>query len=91
MLTCVSECNCDPVGSATLQCNRRTGKCECVEGVAGDKCDRCDRGTTGQLPYCMPCGECFDNWDRIISELKSKYQNPPIWMIAYVKKKTYIE
>lgn len=63
-------CNCNQDGSETLQCDRRTGQCQCVKGVAGYKCDRCDRGTTGSLPYCVPCGECFDNWDFIISELK---------------------
>jgi chromosome segregation ATPase len=40
--------------------------------VAGYRCDRCDRGTTGSLPYCVPCGECFDNWDTIIGELKEE-------------------
>jgi hypothetical protein len=41
-----------------------------VTGVTGYKCDRCARGTTGELPNCVPCGECFDNWDRIIRDLQ---------------------
>lgn len=65
-------CECDRSGSETMQCDRRTGQCQCIKGVAGYKCDRCDRGTTGSLPYCVPCGECFDNWDTIISELKEE-------------------
>ena len=68
----VSACECDPAGSAALHCERNTGKCECLPGIGGHKCDRCARGTTGQIPYCEPCGECFDNWDRIIEELKSE-------------------
>ena len=68
----VPACECDPAGSAALHCERNTGKCECLPGIGGHKCDRCARGTTGQIPYCEPCGECFDNWDRIIEELKSK-------------------
>lgn len=68
-----SACDCDVVGSATMQCDRRTGSCECLAGVGGHKCDRCARGTTGQMPYCVPCGECFDDWDRIIQELSSKF------------------
>jgi len=73
---CISvcaACDCDRVGSATLQCDRHTGACECLEGVGGHKCDRCARGTTGFMPNCVPCGECFDDWDRIISELSSKF------------------
>ena len=68
-----AACDCDRVGSATLQCDRHTGACECLEGVGGHKCDRCARGTTGFMPNCVPCGECFDDWDRIISELSSKF------------------
>ena len=65
-------CNCDSEGSAVRQCDRRTGMCVCIEGVTGPQCDRCDRGTTGELPYCHPCGECFDNWDRTIQDLASE-------------------
>lgn len=68
-------CDCNPQGSRNMQCDRRTGQCECVEGVTGFKCDRCARGTTGDLPNCVPCGECFDNWDKIIMELRDQTQD----------------
>lgn len=63
-------CDCDPQGSAQEQCDRRSGQCVCKIGISGYKCDRCDRGTTGELPNCVPCGECFDNWDRIVRDLR---------------------
>lgn len=55
---CVA-CNCDPIGSRSLQCNTE-GKCQCKPGVTGDKCDRCDDnyydfGQSG----CKNCG-CSD-------------------------------
>ncbi|XP_071081967.1 laminin subunit beta-1-like [Haliotis cracherodii] len=65
-------CDCDPQGSTSMQCDRRTGQCVCEQGVTGYKCDRCARGTTGDLPNCVPCGECFDNWDRIIRDLRDQ-------------------
>ena len=55
-----------------MQCDKRTGQCQCVAGVTGYKCDRCARGTTGELPNCVPCGECFDNWDRVIRDLRGE-------------------
>ncbi|XP_035677863.1 laminin subunit beta-1-like isoform X6 [Branchiostoma floridae] len=67
-----SECNCDPLGSETLQCDRNTGQCRCRPGVTGMKCDQCARGTRGNLPQCVPCGECFDNWDNIIKGLENE-------------------
>ncbi|XP_039249987.2 laminin subunit beta-1-like [Styela clava] len=66
------ECDCDPLGSAHVQCDRATGQCPCIEGVGGRYCDRCKRGFTGDIPSCEPCGECFDNWDKIISDLKER-------------------
>lgn len=63
-------CDCDPDGSAGLQCDFVTGQCNCLPGVTGTRCDRCDRGASGKLPNCIPCGECFDGWDAIISDLK---------------------
>ncbi|XP_074646812.1 laminin subunit beta-1-like [Tubulanus polymorphus] len=65
-------CECNREGSQTLQCDRHTGQCLCHSGVTGLKCDRCDRGTTGSLPNCIPCGECFDNWDKIIQDLRAE-------------------
>lgn len=69
-------CDCDPQGSAQEQCDRRTGQCVCRIGISGFKCDRCDRGTTGELPNCVPCGDCFDNWDRMIRSLRGKGCTP---------------
>ena len=68
----ISACNCNREGSATLQCDRETGKCQCLEGIGGLKCDECARGFTGRAPYCQPCGECFDNWDIVLTELKGR-------------------
>ncbi len=52
------------------QCDKATGACICKKGIAGYNCDRCDRGTTGNIPYCAPCGECFDDWSVVLGELK---------------------
>ncbi|XP_065226755.1 laminin subunit beta-1 [Planococcus citri] len=65
-------CNCNPEGAATMQCNRTNGHCVCVLGIGGDKCDRCARGFLGESPRCSPCGECFDNWDLILKDLKDQ-------------------
>lgn len=65
-------CHCDPAGSASLQCDHSNGTCLCLPGIGGDKCDRCARGYVGTAPNCTPCGECFDNWDRILIELRQQ-------------------
>ncbi|XP_025834691.1 laminin subunit beta-1-like, partial [Agrilus planipennis] len=66
------ECLCNPEGSKTPQCDRKTGNCVCREGIGGRSCDECARGYLGTAPYCSPCGECFDNWDRILKEHENK-------------------
>ncbi|XP_042225500.1 laminin subunit beta-1-like isoform X3 [Homarus americanus] len=68
-------CNCNFEGSETLQCDHDTGRCKCREGIGGNKCDECARGFTGRAPYCQPCGECFDNWDLILKELKERTES----------------
>lgn len=65
-------CNCNRDGSETLQCNHETGQCQCRQGIGGEKCDECARGYRDQAPYCQPCGECFDNWDIILSDLEER-------------------
>uniref|UniRef100_W4VRM4 Putative laminin n=1 Tax=Corethrella appendiculata TaxID=1370023 RepID=W4VRM4_9DIPT len=64
-------CECNYHGSATDQCDRQTGQCFCNAGIGGYKCDECARGYLGQAPYCDTCGECFDNWDLILDNLKN--------------------
>lgn len=68
-------CECNVPGAATTQCQRNNGSCVCIDGVAGERCEQCARGFTGRAPYCKSCGECFDNWDRIIRELREETQN----------------
>lgn len=69
-----TACNCDLDGSISAQCNKETGQCICKPGMGGYRCDVCDRGYFGNAPYCSHCGECFENWDRILQDLKSNKQ-----------------
>lgn len=66
------RCECDPTGSASYQCHRNNGTCICRPGSGGPLCNQCARGYTGQWPHCQACGECFDNWDRILQGLKGE-------------------
>ncbi|XP_026765161.2 laminin subunit beta-1 [Galleria mellonella] len=63
-------CQCDLHGSVSLQCTREKGSCICKPGIGGYNCNMCARGYLGQAPYCYSCGECFDNWDRVINDLR---------------------
>uniref|UniRef100_A0A914C176 Laminin subunit beta-1 n=1 Tax=Acrobeloides nanus TaxID=290746 RepID=A0A914C176_9BILA len=64
------RCQCDTYGAATQQCHRNNGTCICRPGSGGPLCNECARGYTGRWPQCEACGECFDNWDRILQTLK---------------------
>lgn len=53
-------CNCDPMGSASMQCHGN-GTCQCRRGFVGHKCDKCemnyfyDRATH----QCEECPVCY--------------------------------
>lgn len=36
-----TACGCNSEYSVGVSCNPRTGQCECLPGVIGDKCDHC--------------------------------------------------
>ncbi|XP_055351401.1 laminin subunit beta-1-like [Paramacrobiotus metropolitanus] len=63
-------CQCNLEGSESRQCNKKDGSCVCLPGVMGYQCDKCTRGWRGEVPNCQPCGECFNNWDEILTDLK---------------------
>lgn len=66
------RCECDNIGSASAQCHRTNGTCVCRPGSGGPLCNQCARGYTGTWPHCQACGECFDNWDRILRTLRTE-------------------
>ncbi|KAI8440127.1 hypothetical protein MSG28_001532 [Choristoneura fumiferana] len=66
------ECECDVNGAVSQQCLRDNGSCVCKPGIGGYKCDLCARGYLGEAPQCYACGECFDNWDLLIGELRTQ-------------------
>jgi hypothetical protein len=49
-------CDCHPVRSSNLKCNRRTGQCKCKEKFSGRQCDECISGKY-MPPRCKDC-EC---------------------------------
>jgi coxsackievirus/adenovirus receptor len=50
-------------------CHNVTGQCRCLIGVIGQSCTACTAGFFGSPPDCIGCGECYNNWTRIIDEL----------------------
>uniref|UniRef100_A0A3B5N0M9 Laminin subunit gamma-1 n=1 Tax=Xiphophorus couchianus TaxID=32473 RepID=A0A3B5N0M9_9TELE len=50
------ECNCNPIGSTSGDCDIDSGQCECQPGVAGQHCDRCEVNFFGfSSSGCKPC------------------------------------
>lgn len=62
-------CDCNLAGSVSLQCDRDTGKCQCKQGMIGDKCDQCAQDTSGKMPQCEVCGECYYQWKVTLESL----------------------
>ncbi|KAL4649093.1 laminin subunit alpha-2 [Arapaima gigas] len=54
IVTGCKSCDCDVVGSVTLQCNVNTGCCFCRDQFSGEKCNECKMGYH-DFPQCKPC------------------------------------
>lgn len=49
-------CNCDPIGSLSLDCDPETGECKCKPGVTGPRCSQCKDEYYGFSEQgCKPC------------------------------------
>ncbi|XP_064196122.1 laminin subunit alpha-2 isoform X2 [Anguilla rostrata] len=55
IFTGCKSCDCNVVGSLTLQCNANTGCCFCREQFTSEKCDECKVGFR-DFPQCLACG-----------------------------------
>ena len=51
--------------------------------LLGSKCSECARGYYGAYPYCTPCGECFNDWDKIVGGLREKVDQLIGWFYFY--------
>ena len=67
----ISDCNCNPDGSTTLECGKLNGDCSCKEGFAGLKCDECKPNVIGDK--CDACQPNFFDYPSCHEEGLSKY------------------
>lgn len=55
----ILACGCNTEYSHGFGCNAKTGHCECLPGVVGDKCDRCPyRNVLVPEEGCLDCDSC---------------------------------
>uniref|UniRef100_A0A0N5CEW4 Uncharacterized protein n=1 Tax=Strongyloides papillosus TaxID=174720 RepID=A0A0N5CEW4_STREA len=48
-------CNCNPHGSVQFTCDKKTGQCECRDGVTGRSCDLCEERHAFIDGVCTTC------------------------------------
>ena len=68
-------CDCHPDGSLEHLCDSKTGVCQCKPNVIGERCEKCEDGTSGILPFCEPCGECYDTWLAEVDRIRGEVNN----------------
>lgn len=59
-------CNCDPMGSKSINCDKRNGTCFCIDGYTGQKCDKCSLGyfnASANLPFTQQA-DPLNQWNR---------------------------
>jgi laminin gamma 1 len=56
----VTNCDCNPIGSNSSECNRLTGQCDCKNtNIVGLKCDKCRENYHNLAGGCVECDTCY--------------------------------
>lgn len=56
----ITDCNCNPAGSNSSECNRVTGQCDCKNpNIVGLKCDKCRENYHNLASGCIECDTCY--------------------------------
>uniref|UniRef100_A0A6G1SF50 Laminin subunit gamma-1 n=1 Tax=Aceria tosichella TaxID=561515 RepID=A0A6G1SF50_9ACAR len=55
-----TNCDCNPAGSNSSECNRVTGQCDCKNtNIVGLKCDKCRENYHNLASGCVECDTCY--------------------------------
>ena len=69
----ISACGCNRNYSLGFGCNPKTGQCECLPGVIGEKCDHCPyRWVLIEDEGCFSCDSCVHNLLDVTDDLKKR-------------------
>lgn len=71
-------CNCDPMGSISMQCHSN-GTCQCRQGFVGYKCDKCELNYfhNRATHQCEECPVCYGLVKKQVSLYEACHSGPP--------------
>uniref|UniRef100_A0A672HJQ3 Laminin, gamma 3 n=1 Tax=Salarias fasciatus TaxID=181472 RepID=A0A672HJQ3_SALFA len=73
-------CDCDPMGSVSMQCHSN-GTCHCRQGFVGYKCDKCELNYfhDRETHQCEECPACYGLVKKQVSPMFTWEQFSPQW------------
>ncbi|XP_059501383.1 laminin subunit alpha-2 isoform X3 [Stegostoma tigrinum] len=85
------QCECDPIGSLPVPCDKATGQCSCKPGMRGWNCDSCMEWHVREGTECISCDdECtglllndLEQLNKLITSLNLSGPFPPPYKVLY--------
>ncbi|XP_072412134.1 laminin subunit alpha-2 isoform X3 [Chiloscyllium punctatum] len=85
------QCECDPIGSLPVPCDKATGQCSCIPGMRGWTCDSCMEWHVREGTKCISCDdECtglllndLEQLNQLITRLNLSGPLPPPYKVLY--------